>query len=165
MAPVDERQLREIAARHGIRLIVQFGSTVAGSTHPRSDVDLGVLLAEPPGSLRQLAELRADLQALVPDREVDLAVLNRADPLFLKKVIERCRLVHGTPGDLHALWMVRVAPPPGPPPVRQRGERLQREVRDQDLVVIPAEREWIIVDVPQLRIVSEALWAARARAP
>lgn len=105
MASVDERRLPEIAARHGIRLVVRFGSTVGRPTHPRSDVDLGVLLTEPPASLRQLAELHADLQALFPDREVDLAVLNRADPLFLKKVAERCRLLYGASRELHELRM------------------------------------------------------------
>jgi uncharacterized protein YutE (UPF0331/DUF86 family)/predicted nucleotidyltransferase len=105
MAPVEERRLPEIAARHGIRLVVRFGSTVAGPTHARSDVDVGVLLGEPAVSLPQLTEIHAHLQALFPGRVVDLAVLNRADPLFLKKVTDRCRLLHGAPRDLHELRM------------------------------------------------------------
>jgi hypothetical protein len=39
----------------------------------------------------------------VPDREVDVAILNRADPLFLKKITEDCRLVYGSPRDLQRM--------------------------------------------------------------
>jgi hypothetical protein len=37
-----------------------------------------------------------ELQELFPAQEVDLAVLNHADPLFLKQVLERCRLLAGS---------------------------------------------------------------------
>ena len=50
----------------------------------------------------KLAELGHELQCAFPDREVDVAVLNRADPLFLKQVMERSRLVHGDEGQLAA---------------------------------------------------------------
>ena len=36
MSPVD---LAPIAERHGIRMLLQFGSTVTGQVHERSDVD------------------------------------------------------------------------------------------------------------------------------
>jgi hypothetical protein len=34
---------------------------------------------------------------------VDLAVLNHADPLFLKKVTEQCRMLYGAPTELRRL--------------------------------------------------------------
>ena len=34
---------------------------------------------------------------------MDLAILDRADPLFLKKVLERCRLLAGSPRRLAKL--------------------------------------------------------------
>jgi hypothetical protein len=40
---------------------------------------------------------------LFPEHEVDLAVLDRADPLFLKKVLERCELLAGSPPRLAEL--------------------------------------------------------------
>jgi predicted nucleotidyltransferase len=43
---VNARKLKEIAAKHGARLIVQFGSTVTGKTHACSDIDIGVLLGQ-----------------------------------------------------------------------------------------------------------------------
>src|SRR2546429_3821599 len=39
-----EGQIERIAQTYGIRLLLQFGSTVGGATHPRSDVDLAVLV-------------------------------------------------------------------------------------------------------------------------
>jgi len=45
------------------------------------------------------------LQALSTDRRVDLSLLNRADPLFLKKVLEHSVLLHGSPRRLAELKM------------------------------------------------------------
>lgn len=95
--------LATFAERHGIRLIVQFGSTVIGRVHPQSDIDLGVLLPNAELPLRTLVEIQHGLQEFFPDHEVDVAVINRADPLLLKKMMEHCRLVYGNPRDLHRL--------------------------------------------------------------
>jgi uncharacterized protein len=98
-------RMADVARRHGIRLLVEFGSSVTGHLHARSDRDLAVLLDRVPESLVAHADLLADLQDLFPGREVDVAILNRADPLFLKKITERCRLLHGSHRDLHQLRM------------------------------------------------------------
>ena len=102
MDPSSE-QIAPIAKKHGIVLLLQFGSSVTGRLHERSDVDLAVLLERVPRSLAVHAELLQDLQELFPDREVDLALLNRADPLFLKKITEACRLLYGSPRELQRL--------------------------------------------------------------
>ena len=94
--------LEEIARRHGARLLLQFGSTVGGRTHPASDLDIAVLFRGDPGYVR-LGCLLADLEAAHPGRKLDLGLLNRADPLFLKKVLESPRLLAGSPRDLAVL--------------------------------------------------------------
>jgi predicted nucleotidyltransferase len=91
-----------IARRHGARLLLQHGSTVSGRTHPASDVDVAVLFEGAPAWSR-LGDLLADLEAALPGRTVDLAPLNRADPLFLKKVLESPRLLGGSARDLASL--------------------------------------------------------------
>jgi predicted nucleotidyltransferase len=93
----------EIAERHGAALLLQYGSTVAGPTHAASDVDIGVLYDAPPPSLLDQGALVEDLQRSFAGRQVDLATLDRADPLFLKKVLERCRLLAGSPRRLAEL--------------------------------------------------------------
>lgn len=82
-------------------MLVQFGSTVRGTTHGRSDVDLAAQFARTDTSLSALADLAADLQPLFPDRPVDLAIVNRADPLFLKQIMEGGRLLYGEPRRFH----------------------------------------------------------------
>jgi predicted nucleotidyltransferase len=94
---MDTGRLGDVARRHGVVLLVQFGSSVTGPLHARSDRDVGVLFADEPRSLWEIAELTHELQALAPDREIDLAILNHADPLFLKQVAERGQLLHGSP--------------------------------------------------------------------
>jgi len=97
--------LERIARTYGVRLLLQFGSTISGAIHPRSDVDLAVLLERAPLSLEEHSGLLHELQRLFPDREVDLAVLNHADPLFLKKVSEHCRPLYGAPTELRRLQL------------------------------------------------------------
>ena len=105
MAFVNAASIDEVARRHGIRLLLEFGSSVTGRLHAHSDRDLAVLLERHPESLAAHSDLIADLQTLFPGREIDLAVLNRADPLFLKQITGRCRLLYGLPRDLHELRM------------------------------------------------------------
>ena len=102
---MDMARLAEIAATRRVRLLLQHGSTVSGQVHSASDVDVAALFQHGHDSLAALAALSADLQALYPGREVDVAVINHADPLFLKKVLERCQLLYGSPRVLAELRM------------------------------------------------------------
>jgi len=97
--------VERIARTYRLRLLLQFGSTVSGNVHQRSDVDLAVLLEHAPLSLDHHSRLLHELQALFPARDVDLAVLNHADPLFLKKVMEQCRVLYGTARELRRLQL------------------------------------------------------------
>jgi predicted nucleotidyltransferase len=74
---------------------VRFGSTVAGRTHARSDIDLGVLF-DPPASVASELEAIADLQTLGQGMPVDVTLLNRADPLLLKQVSDTGVLEYGS---------------------------------------------------------------------
>lgn len=100
---MDHRALEEVARRHGVQLVVRFGSSVKGGAHATSDVDLGVVTHPTLESFAAISDLAADLQRLDPSREVDVALLNHADPLFLKQVTEHCELVYGEPARLEAL--------------------------------------------------------------
>lgn len=89
--------LDTVCRRHHVALLVQFGSTVSGRVHDRSDLDLAALVDGGPASGDARLDLCLDLAPLFPQREVDLALINRADPLFLKKILEHGRLVYGSP--------------------------------------------------------------------
>jgi len=95
--------LSDVCQRHGVVLLLQFGSTVSGPVRPDSDVDLAMLLSDPELSFERFGELQHDLQQLFENREIDLSIINRADPLFLKKILERCQLLHGSARRLQEL--------------------------------------------------------------
>lgn len=42
-----------------------------------------------------MSALAGDLQQCVPGQDVDLVVINHADPLFLKRILQDCRLLFG----------------------------------------------------------------------
>lgn len=99
---MEGRDLEALARRHGVRVLLQFGSTVTGHDHARSDLDIAALF-DGEATFERVDALQADLQAVFPGRTVDLGVLNRADPLFLKKAVESARLLAGTPRSLAEL--------------------------------------------------------------
>jgi predicted nucleotidyltransferase len=98
-----QEDLKDIAQKHGIVLVLKFGSSVTGRMHLRSDVDLAILLDRSTITLQEHAELLQSLQPLFPERELDLALINHADPLFLKKITDNCELLLGPPERLQAL--------------------------------------------------------------
>jgi predicted nucleotidyltransferase len=95
--------LSGVCQRHGVVLLLQFGSTVSGPVRPDSDVDLAALLSDPELSFERFGELQHDVQQLFENREIDLSIINRADPLFLKKILERCQLLYGSARRLQEL--------------------------------------------------------------
>ncbi len=98
--PRTQEKLAELARRHGIRLLVAFGSQVTGPTHAASDLDLAVLLVNPERD--DPLRLMADLQAVFPQWEVDVVWLHRADPLIAWHALRESRLLSGSAGDLAA---------------------------------------------------------------
>ena len=73
------------------------------TAHEKSDLDIAVLFDRRPPGLDERSEIVHEIQGLFPKREIDLAVINHADPLFLKQVLERCRLLAGSPRRLAEL--------------------------------------------------------------
>jgi predicted nucleotidyltransferase len=88
----NSARLKSIAKRYGLRLVILFGSQVTGRTHPDSDVDVAVWLAAPLNPA-QRTRLWADLSTLF-QADIDLTVLNRAEPLLLNEVATRGRLLY-----------------------------------------------------------------------
>jgi uncharacterized protein len=98
--------LAEIADRFDLRLILLFGSHVGGVTHAASDLDIAVQTRGGRGlPMETWLDLLAGFGAVFPGQSVDLAVVDRADPLFLKQIAGRCELLAGRERDLHELRM------------------------------------------------------------
>jgi len=95
-----------VAHDHGVNLVLLFGSVAAGRPRADSDLDLAVRFLGTVPAMREVSRLQMALQELFPERKVDLAILNRADPLFLKQITDRCVLLHGSERALAELKMV-----------------------------------------------------------
>ncbi|MBE0618674.1 MAG: nucleotidyltransferase domain-containing protein [Proteobacteria bacterium] len=67
--------------RPNVLSVWAFGSAQGGEIRPGGDLDVAVLFATAP-SLDELADLRADLQQLLGQEDVDLVALNRAPSLL-----------------------------------------------------------------------------------
>jgi predicted nucleotidyltransferase len=63
-----------------------FGSAQRGLVNPGSDIDIGVLFAAKP-SLDEQLDLATHLQQALPVAEVDLVVLNEANPILCFEAI------------------------------------------------------------------------------
>lgn len=95
--------MRVIAKKYGLKLVLAFGSAAAGAMHDKSDIDIAVLTEENDLSFEQFCDVSFELQSIFENRELDLAVLNRADPLFLKKIMEAPVLLYGGPRTFNEL--------------------------------------------------------------
>jgi predicted nucleotidyltransferase len=74
------------AAAPGVIAAWAFGSAQHGLVNPGSDIDIGVLFTVKP-SLDEQLDLAAHLQQALPAAEVDLVVLNEANPILCFEAI------------------------------------------------------------------------------
>lgn len=92
-----------VAARnHGIALVLLFGSLAAGNARQDSDADIAVRFRDRKPTLRRLLDVQGELSRIFPGREIDVASLERADPLFMKKIAERFLVLYEEPGEADA---------------------------------------------------------------
>ncbi len=98
--------IAEIAEKFGLSLVVLFGSVAAGADRPDSDIDIGVQFKDGDPGLSRTLDVQAELSNLFRERDVDLSILNRADPFFMKKIAERCEFVYEEPGKASAFLLL-----------------------------------------------------------
>ena len=85
---VSEAELARICQRHGIRRLSLFGSRLAGTARPDSDVDL--LVEFEPGTrttLLDMAQIEIELSQLLGDRKVDLRTAQDLSRHFRDEVV------------------------------------------------------------------------------
>jgi predicted nucleotidyltransferase len=109
--PSQTTQLNHIRRRHQLKLILLHGSQVTDQTHPQSDLDIAVVSHHPNHPL-DLLRLIHDLSAVFATNHLDLTDLTHANPLLLKTVTQKARLIAGSQKDfdtLHRLAFHRYA--------------------------------------------------------
>lgn len=100
-----KEKVEKLARDYGLGLVLLFGSAVSGRTHQGSDIDIAVLFGDLGTARARVIDLSVDLQEIFSDRETDLALIDGADPLFLKKILENCELLFGEQRTLAELRM------------------------------------------------------------
>lgn len=88
-----------VAAKHGLKLVVLFGSAAAGTERADSDVDIAVKFGAGDCGLGRFFDVQHELSAMFGERHVDLSVLDHADPFFMKKIAERHVFLYADPGE------------------------------------------------------------------
>ena len=105
-SPETRRSIADIARKRRISLVVLFGSVAANNARPDSDIDIAVKFGGGDPGLLRLLEVQEEISGLFRGLEVDLSVLNRADPLFMKKIAERCEFLYAEPGEAGAFLLM-----------------------------------------------------------
>ena len=95
-------KIKRIAEKYNLSLILIFGSAVIGKTHQNSDLDIGVLSEKEVG-FKKYSQIYSDLSEVFRGQEIDLVFINHADPLFLKKILENCKILYGSKRTLNLL--------------------------------------------------------------
>lgn len=97
---IDEKKLAKTGAHHNLRFIVLHGSFADNTDRADSDVDIAVVLSKPM-STEELLQLHMDITAGIDEstHDIDIKVLNGADPLFRYEVTRKGLLLYGDPAD------------------------------------------------------------------
>jgi len=86
MEMIDNEKVREIAEKHGLRLLVLFGSQANGKKHKFSDFDFG-FICDKENDYKKRGELEHDLAKLIHCKFVEVVDLKKASPFLLKEVV------------------------------------------------------------------------------
>ena len=79
-------QIKELAEKYGLKLVMLFGSQASGKTHKESDVDFA-FTADEYISSRETAEIIFDFtRCLKIGADIELVNLKNASPLLLKQI-------------------------------------------------------------------------------
>jgi predicted nucleotidyltransferase len=105
-SPETRRSIADMARKRGLSLVVLFGSVAANAARPDSDTDIAVKFVGGDPGLPRILEVQEEISGLFHGRKIDLSVLNRADPLFMKKIAEQCEFLYAEPGEAAAFLLM-----------------------------------------------------------
>lgn len=93
MHKFDEKKIKEIAEKYGLKLLLLFGSQVTGKTHKFSDFDFGYI-GKKDMSYSERGSLDVDLSRLVKN-EAEAVDLKNVGPLFKYEIIKNNKILYG----------------------------------------------------------------------
>lgn len=101
----QKERLVEVARKHGLTLVLLFGSRAGGQAHAQSDWDVAVQMKG--FEWTKYSDISWDLaEALgIPGERLDLSCVDIADPLFLKKISDTAVVLYGEPRAYNAFLL------------------------------------------------------------
>lgn len=87
LTEAQKQGIAEICRSYGVKLLLLFGSQVAGKTHRESDVDLA-FSADRAFDFENESRFNADLQAVVGSSRVDTVNISKTSPLLKKRIFD-----------------------------------------------------------------------------
>lgn len=92
---------------YGIRLVYIFGSYAKGNNNEKSDIDIAVLLNNDYNPMDKL-ELIGELTSVLRREDIDLVILNSANPVLRHQVIKYGKLIYMESEDVKVDFEVKV---------------------------------------------------------
>ncbi|MCX6739060.1 MAG: nucleotidyltransferase domain-containing protein [Candidatus Parcubacteria bacterium] len=89
----DSQKIKQFAEKHGLRLVVLFGSQSRGEPRVGSDTDIA-LLSEEKKSVREISEMQIEFSEMLHVKEVEMVDLLGRTPLFLKQVSDDGKVLY-----------------------------------------------------------------------
>jgi predicted nucleotidyltransferase len=93
MQLINTHTMQAFAEKHGLLLVVLFGSQVTAKTHAKSDTDIAFLAAQPK-DMRQIAEMHLELSGILKNNNLELVDIIGKSPLFLKQIADQGKVLY-----------------------------------------------------------------------
>lgn len=88
MNAIDKDSIKTLAEKHGLSLVVLFGSQATGKTHTGSDTDIAFFSTNQK-DMRQIAQMQMEFSEALKIKDIELVDIAGKVPLFLKQVADQ----------------------------------------------------------------------------
>ncbi len=93
-------KIAKIAEKYGLDFVVLFGSQATGRTHPKSDVDIGVISH----SKFDILPLMTDMDKILGRDDVTVVDLSRASPTLMRAIVAEGKLLYEREEAMFLKW-------------------------------------------------------------
>lgn len=97
----QKNKLSKIAGKRGLKLVLLFGSFARGKERKDSDLDIAIS-GNKNLSFKKIIDISTDL-AKIFKKDIDISVIDTADPLLLEQIAGNSILIFGKPADFSEL--------------------------------------------------------------
>jgi predicted nucleotidyltransferase len=88
----DSEKIKQFAEKHGLTMVVLFGSQARNETHQGSDTDIAVFGRQK--SVREISQMQIEFSEMFQIKDVELVDLSGRTPLFLKQVSDDGKVLY-----------------------------------------------------------------------